>query len=102
MADMMGSVADIAGDCTHTESTRVCTDQICLRCGGNAIVTKRNISASLSIISAILLQLLPNHVIILMYYNYVHIFDLLHFDWRSLYRLQEHCSVWHFPRPYPA
>ena len=30
------------------------------------------------------------------------IFDVLHFDWRSLYRLQEHCSVWHFPRPYPA
>ena len=42
MADMLESEADIAGDCPHTESARVCTDQICLRCGGNAVVTKRN------------------------------------------------------------
>ena len=89
----MESEVDIAADCPHTESARVCTDQICLRCGGNAVVRKGNISTSLSIISAILLQLLPKPH---------DIFDVLHFDWHSLYRLQEHCSVWHFSRPYLA
>ena len=56
---MMESEVDIAADCPDTESMRVCTDQVCLRCGGNTVVRKRNISASLSIISAILLQTAP-------------------------------------------
>ena len=41
MTDMMESEVDIAADCPDTESTRVCTDQICLECGGNAVLKKK-------------------------------------------------------------
>ena len=65
MADMMESEADIVADCPHTESTRVCTDQICFRCGGNAVVTKRNISTSSY--PPFYYSSSPNHVIFLTY-----------------------------------
>ena len=44
MANMIESEVDISADCPDTESARVCTDQICLRCSGNAVVRKGNIS----------------------------------------------------------